>query len=59
MTGDDGRWKYGFFGFLGLSIISYGFVLCNKSKKKKKLKQNIEYKKRMALDHPLLFVLSF
>lgn len=35
MTGDDGKWRYGFFGFLELSIISYGFVFRNKSKKKK------------------------
>ena len=30
MTGDDGRWKYGFIGFAGLSIISCGFILHNK-----------------------------
>ena len=41
MTGDDGRWKYGFIGFAGLSIISCGFILHNKSKKKKRLKQKI------------------
>ena len=41
MTGDDGKWKYGFIGFAGLSIISCGFILHNKSKKKKRLKQKI------------------
>lgn len=40
MTGDDGRWKYGFVGFAGLSIISCRFILHNKSKKKKKRRQN-------------------
>lgn len=41
MTGDDGKWKYGFIGFAGLSIINCGFILHNKSKKKKRLKQKI------------------
>lgn len=41
MTGDDGKWKYGFIGFAGFSIISCGFILHNKSKKKKRLKQKI------------------
>ena len=40
MTGDDGRWKYGFIGFAGFSIISCGFILHNKSNKKKKRRQN-------------------
>lgn len=40
MTGDDGRWKYGFIGFAGLSIISCGFILYHKSKKKKRYRQN-------------------
>lgn len=55
MTGDDGKWKYGFIGFAGLSIINCGFILHNKSKKKKRLKQ----KNRVVLDHPILFVLFF
>lgn len=41
MTGNDGKWKYGFIGFAGFSIISCGFILHNKSKKKKRLKQEI------------------
>ena len=32
--------KYGFIGFAGFSIISCGFILHNKSNKKKKRRQN-------------------
>lgn len=39
MTGDDGRWKYGFIGLGIVMAISAGFVICNtKSKKTKKRK---------------------
>lgn len=39
MTGDDGKWKYGFIG-LGIAMaVSTGFVICNtKNKKAKKRK---------------------
>ena len=40
MTGDDGKWKYGFIGFFGLSVISCGFVIYKQKKKKKEYKQN-------------------
>lgn len=36
MAFDDGKWKYGVVGLFGLIIISCGFVLYNKSKKKYK-----------------------
>lgn len=39
MTGDDGKWKYGFIGLGIVMAISAGFVICNtKSKKTKKRK---------------------
>ena len=39
MTGDDGKWKYGFIGLGIVMAISAGFVICNtKSKKVKKRK---------------------
>ena len=39
MTGDDGKWKYGFIGLGIIMAISAGFVICNtKNKKAKKRK---------------------
>lgn len=39
MTGDDGKWKYGFIGLGIVMAISAGFVICNtKNKKVKKRK---------------------
>ena len=39
MTGDDGKWKYGFIGFGIVMAVSAGFVICNtKNKKAKKRK---------------------
>ena len=39
MTGDDGKWKYGFIGLGIVMAISAGFVICNtKNKKAKKRK---------------------
>ena len=39
MTGDDGKWKYGFIGLGIVMAISAGFAICNtKSKKIKKRK---------------------
>ena len=40
MTGDDGKWKYGFIGLGIVMAISAGFVICNvrtqKARKRKK-----------------------
>ena len=39
MTGDDGKWKYGFIGLGVVVAISAGFVICNtKSKRAKRRK---------------------
>ena len=40
MTGDDGRWKYGFIGLGIVMAISAGFVICNTKNKKAKQRKH-------------------
>mgnify|MGYP000537354906 FL=1 len=40
MTGDDGKWKYGFIGLGIVMTISAGFVICNTRNKKAKKRKH-------------------
>ena len=40
MTGDDGKWKYGFIGLGIIMAISAGFVICNTRNKKAKKRKH-------------------
>ena len=35
MTGDDGKWKYGFIGFGMIMTTGIGWIVCNNMKSKK------------------------